>query len=407
MYHILSRWIINVIRLIGRMKHKLLINNILSILITCICSISAFAENRSLPDYVISSPVDLKGNTLIIPSGRRLFFKKGAQLTNGIIIGNATSIGGSLSNIFNKVQIMGSWRVPHISTAMFGDINKNNSLVNVFALTNKNVKNVVTIDPGEYWIKISEDWKYGILVVDNTEIILNGVIRLRPNDFKGYKVFNISGNNISLHGVGTIIGDSEYHLGVKGEWGMGINIEAGSEIKICDISVKNCWGDCIYIGGKATDVQIRRCLLDGSRRQGISITSAGRVCVEDCMIRNIGGTRPGYAIDVEPNNNCFVDYVLINNVRVLDCNGGFMSWHPEKNSCIGTIEILNCSVSGDIEYYDYSFERTDRIVMKNNRGVSKKIRLSKLNEVFLEKNYIDGQWISTYAVNNCKKVIRK
>ena len=84
-----------------------------------------------------------------------------------------------------------------------------------------------------------------------------------------------------------------------------------------------------------------------------------------------------------------------------------MSWHPEKNSHIGTIEILNCSVSGKVEYYDYSFERTDKIVMKNNIGVGKKIRLSKLNEVLLENNSIHGQWLSTYTMSDCKIVKRK
>lgn len=189
--------------------------------------------------------------------------------------------------------------------------------------------------------------------------------------------------------------------------GMGVNVSGGNNIKICDITIRNCWGDCIYIGGKATYVNIRKCMLDGSRRQGISITSAGKVYVEDCTIKNIKGTRPEYAIDVEPNANCIVDYVLIKNVKAIDCNGGFMSWHPEKNSSIGTIEILNCSVSGNVEYYDYSFERTNKIVMKNNRGIGKKIRLSKLNEAILENNSIEGQWFSTYIMNGCKKVKKK
>ena len=102
-----------------------------------------------------------------------------------------------------------------------------------------------------------------------------------------------------------------------------------------------------------------------------------------------------------------MNYVFISNVRVVDCNGGFMSWHPEKNSRIGTIAVLNCSVSGKVEYYDYSFERTDKIVMKNNIGVGKKMRLSKLNEVLLENNSIHGQWLSTYTMDGCKMVNRK
>ena len=142
------------------MKHRLLMNIILPTIIIGSCTISVFAKtNRNLSDYVISKPIDLKGSTLTIPDVRRLFFKKGTRLTNGIIVGNNTSIGGSRNDIFNNVQITGSWNVSHISTVMFGDMSKNNSLVNVFALTSKNVKNVVMIASGDYWITISEDWR--------------------------------------------------------------------------------------------------------------------------------------------------------------------------------------------------------------------------------------------------------
>ncbi len=390
------------------MKLRLLIKTLLSVILICGCFISVFAKvHRSLPDYVISKPVDLKGSTLKIPDGRRLVFKNGARLTNGIVIGNATSIGGSLNNIFNNVQIKGLWNVPDISTSMFGDIKKENSLVNVFALTNKNIKNIVTINSGDYWITIPKAWSHRVQVVSNTEVVLNGTIRLRANSFKGYKMIDIFGHNIYLHGKGAIIGDRNAHCGLDGEWGMGVNVSGGSNIKISDITIKDCWGDCIYIGGKATNINIRNCILDGSRRQGISITSAGKVYVKDCVIKNIKGTRPEYAIDVEPNANSIVDYVLIKRVKAIDCNGGFMSWHPEKNSSIGTIEVLNCSVSGKVEHYGYSFERTNKVVLKNSRGVGKKIRLSKLNEVQLENNSIEGQWLSTYTMYDCKRVERR
>lgn len=387
---------------------KLTITILLSAIIISSCSISALANSvGSLPDYVISKPVDLKGRTLRIPAGRRLFFKNGAQLKNGVVTGNATSIGGSLNKIFYDVQITGSWNVPNITTSMFGDINKDNSLVNVFALTNRNIRNVVTINPGDYWITIPKAWSHRIQVSSNTEVVLNGIIRLRANSFKGYKILDLFGHNIYLHGKGSIVGDKKVHRGTDGEWGMGVNVSGGSNIKISGITIKGCWGDCIYIGGKATNVFIRNCILDGSRRQGVSITYAGKVFIENCTIKNIKGTRPEYAIDVEPNANCAVDYVLIKRVKAINCNGGFMSWHPEKNSRIGTVEILNCSVSGMVEHFDYSFERTNKIIMKNNHGVGKKIRLSKLNDVILENNSIEGELFSTYKINNCKRVKRK
>lgn len=199
------------------MKHGLSLNTIL-LAVLLGNSLMSVSAKSVLPDYVIAKHVDLKGDTLKIPAGKRLFFKDGARLTNGVVVGNATSIGGSLSNIFSDVQIIGTWNVPHISTSMFVDIKNDNSLVNVFALTNKNVRNVVTINSGDYWITIPKAWNHCILVESNTEIILNGTIRLRANSFQGYKMLNLLGDNIYLHGSGTIVGDSKVHLGQEGEW---------------------------------------------------------------------------------------------------------------------------------------------------------------------------------------------
>ena len=84
-----------------------------------------------------------------------------------------------------------------------------------------------------------------------------------------------------------------------------------------------------------------------------------------------------------------------------------MSWHPNKSSRIGTIEIYNCSVLGNVKHHDYSFELAENVIMKNNQGVGKKIRLIANTMVKLENNSIKNQKNSSYLISNCKKVTKK
>ena len=92
---------------------------------------------------------------------------------------------------------------------------------------------------------------------------------------------------------------------------------------IYDLTIRDCWGDCIYIGTESTNVRINSCTLDHGRRQDISITSAGRVMIENCIISNVRGTAPEYAIDIEPNKNDIIESVIIRNVKSIDCKGAF------------------------------------------------------------------------------------
>ena len=399
--------ILNVISNVGHINSFRMFRHILvNALIFSVCTISAQSVHIGR-NHIIRNKLDLKGDTLKLPQGTRLYFENGACISNGGLLGSDTSISGNIDKIFNQVQISGTWNVLKISTCMFIDIHRDNALKELFALTSPRVRNQVTIESGDYWLSASSDWQAQVQVNSNTEIILEGTVRLRPNKCKGYKMFNLQGDNIYLYGGGTIIGDREHHLGNEGEWGMGVNISTGSNIQISGLTISDCWGDCIYVGGNVKDVKISRCFLVGGRRQGISITAARRVCIEDCTIRNIAGTAPEYAIDVEPNSSDTVDYVLIKNVKAIDCNGGYMSWHPNKDSYIGTIEIQNCSVLGRVKHYDYSFERTKKVIMKNNQGVEKKIRLIANALVKLENNSIKNQKNSSYLISNCKQVKKK
>ena len=212
----------------------------------------------------------------------------------------------------------------------------------------REVKNgKLIVSAGDYLLRVKKEKGACLIVGDNTELVIDGTLQLAPNSFKSYDMIRVVGSNVKIHGKGSIIGDRSKHTGREGEWGMGIRLHGSSNVTISELTIADCWGDCIYIGGNSRKTQIYNCQLRGSRRQGISITKADGVTISNCKIANISGTNPQYAIDIEPNKRCVVDNVLIKNVIVTGCEGGFRAVIGKEefgNARIGKVEIRNCHV---------------------------------------------------------------
>ena len=299
---------------------------------------------------IIDKDVDLKGYVCKIPVGKTLVFK-GGIIKNGILSGNMTKIECK-GKAFDKVTIKGNWNVPEISTKLFADLSYENSLRDVVALAHPKVKNSIVIEKGEYKVNAEKNKDVCIPICGNTDLIIKGTIRLAPNDLKSCDIIQAKGVNINIEGNGTIIGDKHTHTGNEGEWGMGINLKGAINTTISGLTIKDCWGDCIYVGGNSKNVLIECCKLDHGRRQGISITKANGVTIRNCVITNVSGTNPQYAIDVEPNRRDSIDNILIEKVIVKDCEGGFVAGHRArkegaKTPWIGKITIRDCIVSSE------------------------------------------------------------
>ena len=333
----------------------------------------------------VASVLDLRGEILHLPKNVTLRFKQGGCIKNGSIIADNTSIVGYTQNIFENVQIKGEWNVQYISTAMFKNKTDLNLLKSVLSLASDKVDNVVIIEDGDYDVAAECNGETILNVPSNTQMIINGTIRMIPNAFSSYSIIGLNGANIVLHGRGEIIGDKHTHKGRTGEWGMGVRLSECNKVDIYDITVKDCWGDCIYIGTESTDVLINNCTLVHGRRQGISITSASNVLIENCIIMNVGGTAPEYAIDIEPNDNSTVDGVIIRNVKSINCKGGFLACGESKNASINSIELYNCNVEGFTKA-DYAFNMCNdiKIIKCTSDKDSRKLIIGCKNVVIQE-----------------------
>lgn len=301
---------------------------------------------------MIDNDVDLRGAVCTIPHGEKLVFM-GGIVKNGILIGNDTRIE-FYDKAFDMVTIQGTWNVPEISTELFVDLKYENSLRDVVALSNPNINNTIVIEEGEYSVTVEKESESCISLGSNTHFVLNGHIRLKPNNFKSYNILQATGKNILIEGNGCITGDKEIHTGDEGEWGMGIYLRGALNASVKGVTVKDCWGDCIYVGGRSRNVLIENCKLDNGRRQGISLTNADSVIIKNCLIMNVCGTNPQYAIDIEPNSRDTVDHVIIDNVEIKNCVGGIVvSKIPRKEksgASIGSVTITNCTLTARKKY---------------------------------------------------------
>lgn len=341
---------------------------------------------------LIEEDIDMNGCVVFMPHAMTIC-AKGGIVRNGVVVGSQTKIDGK-DILFDNVTIRGDWNVPEITTSLFKDLSYENALRNVMALASPKVKNTIVIEKGNYIVKMKQNARVGLSLCSNTELVLNGNIRLLPNNFKNYYIIRAKGENISIRGDGTIIGDKHSHNGSEGEWGMGLEFRSAVNASVKGLTIKDCWGDCIYVGGNSRNILIEDCKLDNGRRQGISVTKASGVTIRNCIITNVSGTNPQYAIDIEPNSKDSIDDVLIEGVVVKDCEGGFMvTRRARKKSSevpwIGKVSIRNCILNSKSKY-PVKVKRCedmmiDKCILNAPHGISA-IKITNVDRAVVENN---------------------
>lgn len=350
--------------------------------------LTAIMINQPNTIYEIRYDFDLYGETIEMKEGCILKFN-GGSLSNGSVLLNKTQIANKENAIiFNHLNLTGSCvegQILHSSWIYNAGNDITKYLSSLFDISENCT---LYIDKEIYTVSASNNADSILNAKSNSNIVINGCINLLPNEFQAYNIVSLkSVENVSLSGLGEINGDLQTHNGTKGEWGHGLSVTSCNNIKITDISINNCWGDCLYIGGDFTDglstcVNVHNVKCDNFRRNGISVTGVKRIFLNDLIVKHTSSaatTLPGASLDVEANsdsdndevyiNNCDFSgvvyltkdaaqtvfpsnhifkvsnskatcFLLSNNVRMSDCDCNYLSIEKTKD-CI----ISNCNVT--------------------------------------------------------------
>lgn len=221
---------------------------------------------------------------------------------------------------------------------------------------------LVYIPDGTYMVNAtysgySDSYNGGIKPNSGQRIVMsqNAKLKAIANATGFYNIVNLfQVNDVHIIG-GKIEGDREYHNGTTGQHGHGIAMRACNNITIDGVESFNCWGDSIDVGkggiANCTNVRIYNCKLHDSRRQGISVTGVVGLVVRDCEIYNIGGTKPGFGIDIEPDDSMGVaENIIIDSCKIVDCEGGAIVVADVDNN-IESVRIANCVTNGSFACY--------------------------------------------------------
>ncbi|MGA2080406.1 MAG: right-handed parallel beta-helix repeat-containing protein [Holophaga sp.] len=140
------------------------------------------------------------------------------------------------------------------------------------------------------------------------------VLKAIPNGVGNYSILTVyQAADVTIMG-GTLVGDygnPVTHTGTTGEWGMGLSLSGASNVTVVGVTARDCWGDGFYLENGCSGVTL--CSLNAvhNRRNGLTVTSAVLVTVNDSVFTGSGGTLPEDGLDLEPNPGETVDQVTI------------------------------------------------------------------------------------------------
>ena len=192
-----------------------------------------------------------------------------------------------------------------------------------------NIQNAINHTPegGTLWIPagryLIDAVNWGIIPHDNMTILMSpdAVLEAIPNMKPIYFVVSlIHANNVTIIG-GVIRGEREQHVNISGErggqWGHALAMWESKNIIIKDLTVRDSWGDGIYIGDPdnlgSDNISICNVTAYNNRRQGLSITGANNVLVANSRFLATNGHQPKSGIDIEPYDDHKVTNVTIRN----------------------------------------------------------------------------------------------
>lgn len=176
----------------------------------------------------------------------------------------------------------------------------------------------------------------GIFPISNSKILFQtkSKLILVPTSRSRYQIIGLHGvENVTVYNP-VLIGDRFQHLGTDGQWGFGIDIRLSRNIAIYNADVSNCWGDGIIIseskkgftkssGFITQNILVSNSKVDGSRRNGVTITGGKQITLNNVVINNTFGTAPEAGIDIEPDNDgSYLENISLKNVKIFNAKYG-------------------------------------------------------------------------------------
>lgn len=235
----------------------------------------------------------------------------------------------------------------------------------------------ITIHDGTWMIEATgaDGANRGLVLPSNTNLVIKPAATLQAiaNNLTVSSVISVAlAENVTISGGGTIIGERVAHVGATGEHGMGITLLHVSNVVVENLTIKDCWGDCIYVGGNnwgissadpCTNVLIQNCTLDNARRQGVSVTLGEDIRIRDCVVTNINGVAPEYGIDIETND-------ITKPCRRVSIEGCYFTGSTGGGVVIGStsedVSLTGCTFVGN----GFAALKTTRLTVTRNSFVS-------------------------------------
>lgn len=179
---------------------------------------------------------------------------------------------------------------------------------------------------------VGADWNVRPLrLTSRQEIIFEPgvVVAAKSGEFRGIRDFLFDGReveHITLRGYNAVLRmRKEDYSGpgyAKSEWRHALGFYGATDITVLGLTIQSSGGDGIYLGPTeddrrlpCRDIRIEDCACVDNHRQGISVVSAERVRIKNCVLRGTKGTSPQAGIDFEPDH----PRDLMVDIEVRDC----------------------------------------------------------------------------------------
>lgn len=210
----------------------------------------------------------------------------------------------------------------------------------------------VTVPPGNYMIDAARaiNLRSNMLL----QLAPTAQLSAIPNNLPRSHVIKVWGvSNVQIVG-GRIVGERQGHLGTTGEWGYGLNISGSNKVSVSDMHISDCWGDGVLVGAigseangvLATDITLTRVTSTHNRRQGLTIGPVDGVTVIDSTFSDSRGTKPESGIDMEPQKQGRARNVQIIRCTIDGNNGCGLEMH---DNVVGVV-IKNCTIRDNNGY---------------------------------------------------------